>query len=190
MIDIPPEPPFADEQVITQRLLECGLVSGGFSVRYEDYLQSIEVVIAPSAGATSDHFPCIHTAVFPEIVTFEDGAMYQEYMAYVGELFRPQMLADSAAALRERGLLDGFPERGDFPAFADYVRALEAHAGFASATALRAEGDNRLVFDPPRPDKGFAEFSERYSDLLMDAVYAAAKEDLSFGFIGNEKIRE
>jgi hypothetical protein len=190
MIDIPPEPPFADEQVITQRLLECGLAASGFTVRYEDELQSIEVVITPSAGVTAEQFPCIHTAVFPEIVTFENRAMYQEYMAYVGELFRPQMLADTEAALRERGLWEGFPERDDFPAFADYVRALEAHASVAPGTALRAEGDNRLVFDPPRLDQGYAEFADRYSDLLTVATYAAAKEDLSFGFIGNEKIRE
>ena len=190
MVDIPPEPPFADEQVITQRLLECGLAASGFTVRYEDELQSIDVVITPLAGVTAEQFPCIHTAVFPEIVTFEDGAMYQEYMAYVGELFRPQMLADIEAALRERGLWEGFPERGAFPTFADYVRALEAHAGFAPGSIVRAEGDNRLVFDPPRPNQDFAEFSERYSDLVTVAMYAAAKEDLSFGFIGNEKIRE
>lgn len=190
MIDMPPEPPPAQEQVIEQKLLACGLKSGGFTVRYEDYLQRIEVVITPAAGATPDHFGCIHEAAFPEIVTFEDRTMYQKYMAYVGELFRPQMLADLEANLRASGLWEDFPRREDYPLLADYARALEVHAGVEPGTAFRAENDKQLAFDPPLGDQAYAEFAERYSDLLMVGMYAAAMGDFSIGFTGNEKFRE
>lgn len=190
MVDIPPESPPAQEQVIAQKLVDCGLKAEGFTVRYEDYLQSIEVVITPAVEVTADHFPCIHTAVFPEIVTFENRAMYQEYMAYVGELFRPQMLADSEAALRQRGLWEGFPERGAFPTFADYVRALEAHAGFAPGSVLQLDGGDRVAIlfaETIEP----AEISyEQFATLLTVLKFASTGGEFTLGFIGNEKIRE
>lgn len=190
MIDTPPEPPFANEQVITQRLLECGLAAGGFTVRNENYLQSIEVVIAPAARVTAGHFPCIHEAAFPEIVTFEDGTMYQQYMAYVAELFRPQMLADSEAALKERGLWEGFPERRAFPTFADYVRALEAHAGFAPGSMLRAEGNDRVTLDPPDRDVLTKMDYERMAALFAVLHFAAVREGFPIGLIGDDKLRD
>ncbi|MBA4046130.1 MAG: hypothetical protein C0471_17185 [Erythrobacter sp.] len=189
MIDTPPEPPPAQEQVIEQRLLDCGLKAGGFTVRYEDYLDGIEVVITPLAGATPDHFDCIRGSIYPEFVRFEDYAMYEQYMAYEADLVRPQVLAEVEAALKERDLWDGFPDRAAFASMGDYVRALEKHAGIAPGSALRVEGD-RLIFDPPRVDEGYAVAATQYSVILMVMVYAAAKERLNLGFIGNDKFRE
>ena len=190
MIDAPPEPPTAQEQVIEQKLLDCGLKAGGFTVKYEDYLQSIEIVFTPAAGANQEHFACIREAAFPEIVTFEDRTVFEQYMEFEAELLRPQVLADLENSLRKSGLWDNFPERQDYPVLADYARALEVHAGIEPGTAFSAEGDNQLAFNPPRVDQGYAEFAERYSDLLTVAMYASATGQFSLGFIGNDKFRD
>jgi hypothetical protein len=85
MIDAPPEQPLFQEQQIAQALAECGLKAGGFTVRYEAELQSIEIGITPAAGAGPKQFPCIFRAVWPEIVTFEDSVMTGQYYAYVND---------------------------------------------------------------------------------------------------------
>jgi len=107
----PTEPPAAPEQVIEQRLIDCGLNKGGFTVKYEDYLQSIEIVINPTAGAREEHFSCIRQSTGHEIVTFDENAMQVAYLDYVSEIVRPQMLSDATAQLAERQLLAGFPEK-------------------------------------------------------------------------------
>lgn len=190
MIDTPPEPAAAQEQLIEEKLIGCGLKAGGFSVRYEDYLQSIEVVITPAAGATPEQFGCINEAAFPEIVTFEDGPMFTQYIEYLDELYRPQALADAQAALTEQGLLKNFPAREDFGTLADYARALEAHAGFAPGTMLRFDGDKVLVFGPPSNAMLADTDLERLSVLLAVVLYASARDGFTIGFIGNDKIRE
>jgi hypothetical protein len=101
MIDVPPEPLPPQERVVEQRLLDCGLKTGGFIVKYEDYLQSIQVVIEPSAGATSDNFACIREAAGNEIVTFEDGEMFAAYMDFTSELARPEMMVMYEGRLKE-----------------------------------------------------------------------------------------
>lgn len=100
MIDTPPEPPPAQEQVIERKLVDCGLKAGGFTVKYEDELQGTEVVISPVAEASSELFPCIREAAFPEIVTFRDVAMFEQYRDFETEVMRPQMLADAETSLR------------------------------------------------------------------------------------------
>lgn len=111
MIDLPPPSP---ESVIEQRLVDCGLDAGGLTVKYEADLQSIEIVIKPNAGATSDHFPCIAEAAGHEVVRFEDGEAYVAYTNFTSELARPEMLAMLEAQLKETGLWEGFPKRQDF----------------------------------------------------------------------------
>jgi len=49
---MPPEPPPL-EQIIEQKLVACGLSSSGFTVTYQDELQSIEVVISDEVRATA-----------------------------------------------------------------------------------------------------------------------------------------
>ncbi|QDH34415.1 hypothetical protein [Porphyrobacter sp. YT40] len=190
MMDTPPEPPTAQEQLIESKLIGCGLKAGGFSVRYEDYLQSIEVRIMPVAGATPEHFGCIKEAAFPEIVTFEDGPMFMQYNEYLEELYRPQALADARAALDARGLLENFPAREDYATLADYARALEAHAGYAPGTMLQFEGDETLVFDPANNDLLAEADYERLAVLLNVIKFASARDGFTFGFIGNDKYRE
>lgn len=188
MIDLPLEPPQTSEQVIEQRLIECGLDAYGISVKYEDYLQSIEIVITPSAGATPDHFRCINDAVGHEIVTFEDREMSGLYHEFVSALMRPGLLAEAKTDLRERGLLDGFPDRKNHEALACYLRALEEHAGVRPGSALKASGNN-IIFDPPREEKEPMDFVERYFDLLAIVRFVSLRDRMSFGWIGNEKIR-
>jgi len=190
MFDAPPEPPPSQEQVIEQKLVDCGLEAARFSVKYEDYLQGIEVVITPEAGVTPDHFRCIHEAAFPDIVTFTDSEMYHRYMAYLEELFRPQVLADAEAELKKLGLWDGFPTRDGYSNLADYTRALEAHAGHSPGTMLRAEGSDRVALDPTDRDLFTATDFERLAVLLTVLKFASAREGFAIGFVGNDKFRD
>ena len=189
MIDVPPEPLPTQEQIIEQRLLDCGLNAGGFTVKYEDYLQSIEIAIAPSAGATSDNFACIKEAAGYEIVTFQDGAMFAAYMDFASELARPEMMAMYESRLKEAGLWEGFPDREDFRSLEEYAKALEVHAGMKPGSALRVSGDG-ILFDPPSASPNYADFAERYSNLLSVVAYASTRDRVKFGFIGNERVAE
>lgn len=186
MIDMPPEPPPAQEQVIERKLLDCGLKAGGFTVRYEDELQSIEVVIRPAAGAGSEQFPCIFEAVWPEIVNFEDSVTTEQYYAYVSDQLQDQILADAQAGLKERGLLDGFPDRSRYTTLADYIRALEAHAGFAPGSVLQLDGENRLTIVFPESIEPAETSYERFATLLAVLKFASASGEFKMGFVGNE----
>lgn len=189
-MDTPPEPPLPQEQQIAQALADCGLKAGGFTVRYEAELQSIEVITKPAAGAGPEQFPCIFSAVWPEIVTFEDSVRTEQYYAYVSDQLRPQILADAEAGVRDRGLLDGFPDRSHYTVFADYIRALEAHAGFAPGSVLQLDGDDRVtvVFqDSIEP----AEASyERLATLFAVLSFASTSAEIKLGFVGNEKVHD
>lgn len=189
MIDTLPEPPAALEQVIERKLLDCGLKAGGFTVRYEDYLQSVEVVILPPAGATPVHFACIREAAFPEIVTFEDRAMFRQYLDFEAELVRPQVLADAETALKEYGRWEGFPRRAGFASLNLYAHALEWHLGFAPGSLYKVSGD-ALEFDPPREDFLAARSLEHYAPVMAAMSYASASDRVRFFIIGNEKVAE
>lgn len=187
MIDIPPQPPQRQEQVIERKLVDCGLDAKGLSVKYEDYLQSIEVVISPAAGASKASFDCIRQAAGHEIVTFADNEMRAEYDAFLAELYRPQMIAEATKSAKELGLLPNFPRRRSFANLAEYARALERHAGVTAGSALKVSGD-ALAFDPPR-ELNYNKFSKLYSKLLAATMYAVAIGDLEkMGFIGNEAL--
>lgn len=170
-------------------MLDCGLEPGEFTVRYEDYLQSIEIVISSNAGAASESFACIKEAAGYEIVTFEDAKMSAAYMDYASELARPELTTMYENRLKEIGLWEGFPDRADFGSLEEYAGALEAHADIEPGSALRVAGDG-ILFDPPNVSSDYVNFVERYSNLLAVVAYASTRDRLSFGIIGNEKIAE
>jgi hypothetical protein len=183
-------PPSTHEQVIEQRLAECGLSRGGFTVKYENYLQSIEIVITPTAGARQEHFPCIRQAAQHEIVSFADSSMQKAYSDYQAEILRPQMLENATAEVEKRGLLKNFPDRNSFASLELYAQALERHSGLAPGSVLRVSGQT-IVFDPPRGQTTFRDFDKRYSSLLAVIMFATARGDFkSFGFIGNKAVAE
>lgn len=101
MIDMPQVPASAYEQVLTQKLLQCGLRNGGFTVKYEDELQSTLIVIEQESEASAGLFDCIKQAVGYEIVTFEDPELQKAYLDRVFETLRPKMLADARAELEK-----------------------------------------------------------------------------------------
>lgn len=187
MIDMPPAPP--QEQIIERRLVECGLDVRGISVKYEEYLQGIEIVISSNAGATADHFECIEQATGNETVMFENHEMMSAYSDFTSELGRPQMLAIFESRLKERGLWEGLPVRQEFDSLENYVKALEKHAGVAPGSALRVSGD-WIHFDPDHEEPNPTVFEQRYSDLLAVIAYVSTLERLKFGIIGNAKISE
>lgn len=189
MIDTPPEPLAAQEQVIERKLLDCGLKAGEFTVRYEGELQSIEVVISTGAGDLPELFPCIREAAFPEIVTFKDVAMLVQYRDFETEIMRSQMLADAETSLREYGRWEGFPRRGDFATVDAYAQALERHLGFAPGSLFKVSG-GALQFDPPREDFLSARSYQQYAPAMAAMKYASASDKVQFFIIGNEKVRE
>lgn len=187
MMDQPPEVPTSQEHVIERRLIECGLVPAGISVKYEKDLQSIEVIIRPAAKASQSHFSCIKDAVGREIVTFQDSTMYAAYNDYTSEAARPQVLASLTTTLQERKLLRGFPVRADFPTLGDYAKALEEHAGVKPGAALRVDGES-IAFDPAGNARAPTDFAAEYSDLLAVVMFASVRDHISFGFTGNEAV--
>ncbi|MFM2022349.1 MAG: hypothetical protein RJB02_2057 [Pseudomonadota bacterium] len=184
MIDLLPE------QVIEQRLVECGLNPSGFTVKYKDYLQSIEILIKPEAGATEEKFGCIHKAVEFEIVTFTDLEMYRDYNEFEMELYRPKMLEDARLSLEKVGKLESFPARSAFANDKLFAEAVEVHCGISAGSALKEFGD-RIVFMPSRDEYRDAEtFMNKYSCLTTAILYLAANRELSVGLIGNEAVQE
>ena len=179
-------PPPATEQVIERRLVECGLSRGGFTVKYEDYLQSIEIVITSAAGARKDHFPCIRQAAEHEIVSFADSNMQTAYRDFETELLRPQMLETAKAELKKLGLLAGFPDRESFANLQLYAEALERHSGLIPNSALRVSGKT-IIFDPSKGQADFKDFEKRYSGLMAVMMFAVWRGDAHFAFIGNER---
>lgn len=178
-------PPPAHEQAIEQRLVRCGLSSAGFTVKYEDYLQSIEIVITPAAGARKNYFPCIRQVAEHEIVSFTDGSMQKAYSDFETERLHPQMLESATSELKKRGLLAGFPDRKRFANLALYAEALERHSGLVPKSTLKVSG-MAIVFDPPKGHTNFKDFDKRYSSLMAVITFAAVRGDADFGFIGNE----
>ncbi|MCX7284598.1 MAG: hypothetical protein NTX28_11250 [Novosphingobium sp.] len=180
------EPPPSYEQVITQKLLGCGLAAHGLKVSYDDDLQSNEVVVSRSANATPEMFACIRDAAVGEIVTFDDPDLASRYFAFVAEAFRPQMVTSAEDALAKRGLLSGFPRRADFASDALFAEALEEHCGLPKGEAIRPFGGVLAFQPPPEAMRDFKTAIERYSCLLSAIQLASARGEGKFGFVGNE----
>jgi hypothetical protein len=192
VIDVPPEPLPSQEQVIEQRLIECGLDARGISVKYEDYLQSIEIVIGPGAGASVEIFDCIREAAGYEIVTFEDGQLQLAYAERSHELARPRLLAEARDGLAKRGLLEGFPERSDFSSDKLFAEAIERHCSVEPGSFF-VEGQWGLVAQPKMGGDPLSQSEwDRMSCLMNALMYLSAKGESGFkiGFIGNERVAE
>jgi hypothetical protein len=179
VIDIPPE------MVIEQRLVECGLNSKGLAVAYKDYLQSIEVVIRPEAGATEEHFPCIKKVAGYYIVSFSDTEMARHFSEFETELFRPQMLEQFRQSLSDLGLLDNFPERALFANSKLFAEALETHCGVPKGEVLKEFGES-IMYQPPADHH--IELNDKYICVMAAAMFAFAKGEMKeFGIVGNEE---
>jgi len=184
MIDIP-NPTAAYEQVLTQKLVHCGLHSVGFTVKYERELQSIEIVIDQGAAVNAEHFDCIKDAAGQEIVTFKDPELRQAYQDRVSEALRPKMLADARAELEKHGVLDGFPERSRFGSDKLFAEALEQHCGIKPGSFF-VQSQSGLTLQPKINGQNRVE-RDRMSCLTAAIMYVAAKGDsFKFGFVGNE----
>lgn len=189
MIDMPPEPPPAQIQAIQQQLVECGLKAGGFTVKYEDELQSIEIVIGPQAGASTDKLDCIREAAHYEIVTFSDDEMQGAYTDHVTRLLRPKMLEDAREGLRKRGLLDGFPERTHFASDKLFAEALEKHCGVEPGWFF-VESQWGLIAQPKATPLSGSEW-DQMTCLMNAMMYVSAKGEIfKVGIIGNEQFSD
>lgn len=182
---MPQVAPPAYEQVLTEKLLQCGLRNGGFSVKYVDELQSVEIVIDRKADLSAKHFDCISRAAASEIVTFEDPELGQAYQDQVSAALKPKMLADARAELVKHGALDGFPERAAFGSEKLFAEALEQQCGMKPGSFFVQS--QRGLIGQPKPDRQSKVDEDRMSCLMAAIMYVAAKgEDFKFGFIGNE----
>ncbi len=185
-MEILPEPPPSYEQIITQKLVECGLSSRGLKVSYEDDFQSYEIVIGPSANAKAEMFSCIRDTAAGEIVSFDDQELMSGYHAFLAEAYRPQMIASAESELAKRGLLKGFPRRVDFASDALFAEALEEHCGLVKGEVIQPFGDKLVVQPPPEALRDFKATMERYSCLYSAIQLASARGEGKFGFVGNQ----
>lgn len=189
-MDFPPVPPASSENVIEQRLVDCGLNRQGFQVSYVDEFQSIEIVITETAGATPEQFPCIHNATMPEIVTFKSSQLSAEYNDFTNELYQPIMLQSAEKELGKLGLLEGFPLRASFANEQSFAEALEVHCGLETGSALHIlEG---VITLQPSEDaiQDFDHFQAKYGCLIAAIMYVSARDNYTVGFIGNEAFTE
>ena len=185
MIDIPPQPIDAAAQVIEQKLAGCGLSAEGLTVKYEDYLQGFDIVVAKGAGAKTEMLDCIHQAVGYENITFEDERVDAAYRSYVAEKLRPGIVASAKNTLAEKGLLDGLPLRDDYDDLSVFGEALEIHCGAEKGSIFSVSGD-ALMIGGDKPD-----FSQSHLDKLACLLAALTLSgETKFGFLGNEKIRD
>jgi hypothetical protein len=173
------------EQVIQAKLAQCGLPVDGFSVRYENDLQSIEVFIPAGTDVKIEQFECIHCAAGSHIVTIEDPKCAAAFRDFQNEKLRPHLLAQVTKDAEAAGLLANFPVRRDFHSLRDFAEALEKHVGVTPGLALRAES-NRIIVLPPVWG-GLDANDRRFQPLITAVTYASfSDEGTQFGFIGNE----
>lgn len=194
-MDTPPEPPaiFQREQTIRQSLAQCGLDPAGLSYEYDEDSDRFYISVGKASAITTDHFPCMYEAADFEQFLFDDSDLALKYDAFVQELHRPQVMAETEARLKARGLWDGFPVRETYPTVEDFLKAIEVHVGVAPGTWLKASGEGRITLHPPfdaQTIETFAAFEQQSGDLLLALWYATARDRMQFGFIGNDKVRE
>jgi len=194
-MDIPIEPPAIHqrEQAIRQSLAQCGLDPAGLTYQYDEDSDRFYISVGPASGVTTDHFPCIYEAAGFELFLFDRSDLALQYDAYVRELHRPQLMAETEARLKARGLWEGFPARDAYASFDDYLKAIEVHIGLEPGTWLKANGNNGITLDPPFEAQTFDTYNtfERQSgDLLLALWYVTARDGTEFGIIGNDKIRQ
>ncbi len=185
MFDTPPVPPPPYEQVVAQKLSQCGLPSSGFTLKYENELQSVVIVIGKETGVTKEQFDCINQAAGYDIVIFKDPKLQHAYQDRMFQARRPKMLADARAELEKRGALDGFPERSKFSSDKLFAEALERQCGMKPG-AFFVQSPSGLI-GKPKLDRQRKADEERMFCLMTAIMYVSAKgEDFGFGFIGNE----
>lgn len=180
-------PQVADERVIAEGLRECGLAQSGFIIRSNDELQSIEIVIDATAGASKDKLDCIRQASAHEIVTFRDQAMQDAYHERAAEALQPKILAEAREGLEKRGLLKGFPERSAYSSDKLFAEALERHCGMKPGSFL-VMSHGQLTAQPKRGELSTEDWDK--SACMMNAImYVSAKGgNFKIGFIGNEAV--
>ncbi|MCZ8369008.1 MAG: hypothetical protein O9293_03405 [Porphyrobacter sp.] len=195
MMDAPPEPPafLQGEQVIRQSLAQCGLDPAELTYQYDEDSDRFYISVGPASGVTTDHFPCIYEAAGFELLLFDGSDLGWQYDAYVRELLRPQLMAETEGRLKARGLWEGFPARDAFASFGDYLKAIELHVGLEPGTWPKANGDSGITFNPPFEAQTigtFVAFEQQLGDLMLALWYATARDRTTFSIIGNDKIRE
>jgi len=185
MLDMPQLPPPAYEQVLTEKLLHCDLRSGGFTVKYEDLLQSVEIVVEKETSVSTENFDCIRQAADYEIVTFKDSEVQKAYDARVFEAMRPKMLAEARDELEKRGVLKGFPERSKFASDKLFAEALERQCGMRPGSFFVP--NKWGLSAQPKLGRRINADMDRMSCLMAAITFVQAKgEPFEFGFIGNE----
>lgn len=176
-------------QEIEQRMVECGINSSEFTIKYEDDLQSITIEVNSSAEIKSDKFSCIYDATGrgAGVVYFQNTDIAYAYQKFTNELLKPELLESTKKELQKRGLFSGMPKRDHYISLHDYVEALEKHAGYKKGEALQAYGDGILL-------KGDLEIpTKRAEDLMAIMLYVSVHNGvevcfLGNGFLGNEKM--
>ncbi|MFU7528898.1 hypothetical protein [Qipengyuania sp. ASV99] len=183
-MDGPPPEYSVEETRIADRLQSCGLNRAGFTVTYEDWLQSFEIVISEKAGPSENDIECIHEAAGYEIVSFEDPDLQRAYDKHVSDLLAPERIAENQRYLEERGLLDSAPTLAKFGNLTKLAIEIERLCGFEPGSILTVQGDDLMLGGP-----GSALLDADYEQSACLLALIRYSGVTKFGFVGNEKYR-
>ncbi len=182
-------PPAAEEQVLREGLVACGLNAAGISMAYDDLVQGYVITIEKAAGAKTEHLECIETVASRADVAFEEEALGSAFIERKYARAKALWLAETKETLRKRGFLEGMPKRADFSSVEEFAAALERHCGFAAGSVLRVR-NGEVVFWPENVREGKKEY-ERLAALMAAVTYATADSgDFKMGFVGNEYVAD
>ncbi|AXU18869.1 hypothetical protein C7W88_07260 [Novosphingobium sp. THN1] len=182
-------PPSAEEQVLRERLVGCGLKAAGISMVYDEDTQGYIITIGDAAGVTNAHFECIEKVTLGNWPVFEDKQLDRTFKEASYARATNLWLAEARKILRERGLLESLPRRSHYASVDEFVAALERHCGFEVGSILK-EREGKIEISPENISEGHGDYS-RLSALIA-AVSLASVEigDVKIGFIGNERLAD
>jgi len=185
MIDMPQDVPPAYEQVLKEKLTQCGLRNGGFIVRHEDQLQNVQIVIDEDAAASAAQFDCIRQAAGYQPVTFKNPSLQSAYQDRIVQTLQPRMVADAKSQLERFGILQGFPERSRYASDLLFARALEQKCGVKPGSFF-VQRQGGLV-GQPKPGGQSSKKEDGMACLMAAILYVSAKgESFAFSFTGND----
>ena len=189
MIDLPPP---SYEQTI-EAVVKCDISHANIRIKYEDYLQSDEVVVSDLGTVTDDKLRCLRAAVHPfYILTIRNAEQQAAFYDLSQKDDRPRQLTEAREWARSRGMLDRVPTYDPERGVDEFSAALDVACGFKRGGALQPGGGSWVTVRPDVVSTNELTKSSKALECLMQMFAASNAPDkgIKFGFIGNEALAE
>ena len=185
MIDLPPQ----DAQQTIAAVVACGVPRAQVRIEYEEELQLDVLRIGKVGGAGDRRLRCILQAVHPVYaVEIADPREEAAYWTLALEHGRARARAEGEIWLRQRGLFDALPRYRAGADVTAYARAVEAHCGVESGTALTLADRETLTVRAQFLDGVRGRGGDELACLTnVLAASGLAEGGVNFGFIGGEE---